>query len=440
MENKQRIYLDNAATTKIDDKVAEAINEAYQYFGNPSSLHSFGQEASKVLGEARNYIASFLDCEFDEIIFTSGGSEADNLAVRGIVSSWQSAADSKLQTANRKPHIVTTAIEHHAILHTLQDLEKSGEIEVTYIKPQEDGIIAPESIMEAIRDNTILVSVMMVNNETGAVQPIKKIGEMIKNENALRTQGSGLGSQEKDHNLNTESQMLRPIVFHSDAVQALEYFSLSTKNLGVDLLSLSAHKFHGPRGIGALYVKKGTPLHSQISGGKQELGLRAGTENLPGIVGMVRALELINQERTDSKDSYIEEKEDYPLVVSDATKRIKKLKEKLINGLISIDNARINGSMELSSPALLNMSFLNAEGEAIILNLDFEGIAVSSGSACTSRSLEPSHVLTAMGIVPEWTHGAIRFSLSRETTESEIDKVIEVLPGIIKKLREMSPL
>ncbi len=409
-----KIYLDNAATTKIDQKVVDNMIKAHQLFGNPSSLHFFGQEASKALNDARNFIAFFFGCEFEEIVFTSGGSEADNLAIRGTVEANKSIDE---------PHVITTMIEHHAVLHTVQDLEKQGKIDATYIKPNEEGLISPESILEAIRDNTVLVSVMFVNNETGAVQPIASIGNIIENANIERIKRG-----------------LPRITFHTDAVQAPEFFSLGVKYLKVDLLSISAHKLHGPRGIGLLYVKKGSKLCPQICGGKQEFGYRAGTENLAGIFGLSAALEVIVRERADSKDSYVEEKADFPLMISDSIKHVSKLKEKLISGLLSIDNVRINGSAEYSSPAILNVSFLNAEGEAIILNLDFEGIAVSSGSACTSRTLEPSHVLTAMGVEPKWSHGAIRFSLSRETTEEEIDKLCEVLPGIISKLRQMSPL
>jgi cysteine desulfurase len=392
----KRIYLDNAATTKIDEKVMLEMNKAQDFFGNPSSVHSFGSESANLVLKSRDTIADFLNCKAEEIIFTSGGSEADNLAIRGVIE----AQGSKLKAEGKKPHAITTAIEHHAVLHTVQELEKEGKIEATYIKPDENGIIDPEAVLKAIRDNTVLVSVMYVNNETGVIQPIAEINEKLKAESLKRK---------------------LKIYFHSDAVQATEYCPMNIEELSVDLLSISAHKIQGPKGIGFLYVKKGTPIKPMITGGSQEFRLRAGTENTPAIVGLAAA---INQLKAQSEKF----------------KAIESLRDKLEQFIMaSIPDVRINGSKAKRTPHISNISFLNAEGEAIILNLDFEGIAVSSGSACTSRTLESSHVLTAMGVEPKWSHGAIRFSLSRETTEEEIDKVCEVLPEIIKKLREMSP-
>lgn len=418
-----RIYLDNAATTKIDEKVLKAVNQAYAYFGNPSSLHSFGQESSSAILKARDQIADFLNCESEEIIFTSGGSESDNLAIKGIIEDFHSRnnhqeaiikknPNTKYKIPNTiKPHVIVSAFEHHAVLHTVEELEKEGKIEATYIKPDKDGIVAPESIVGAVKDNTILVSLMYVNNEIGTVQPIKEVSKKLK-------------------------QINQSVVFHTDAVQAAEFMPMDVKELGVDLLTLSGHKFHGPRGIGLLYVKKGTKISPQILGGKHERGLRAGTENLPGIVGLAKAMELFSHCKDVTRQHGNLEQDCF----ANARNDVRELRDKLENWILeNISDTRLNGSKEKRAPHISNISFLNAEGEAIILNLDFEGIAVSSGSACTSRSLEPSHVLTSMGVEPKWSHGAIRFSLSRETTESEIDKVIEVLPPIIEKLRAMSP-
>lgn len=390
----RRIYLDNAATTNIDPKVIEAMNESYQFFGNPSSLHTFGQEARKLVDQSRDKIAEFFNCKPTEVIFTSGGSESDNLAIKGIVNSIQITDNSK------RPHVVTSAIEHHAVLHTVQDLEKAGKIEATYVKPNEKGIIQVSDIEAAIKPNTVLVSIMYVNNEVGTVQPIREIGKMIEKENKDR--------QEK-------------IFFHTDAVQAAEFFNMDTKYLHVDLLTLTAHKIHGPKGIGVLFVKKGTPIEPQIIGGDHEFRMRAGTENVASIAGLAAAIEQVESKKEKSE-------------------KIKQLRDKLEDSILkNIPETYLNGDEENRSPVISNISFKNAEGEAIILNLDFMGIAVSSGSACTARSLDPSHVLMAMNTPRELSHGAIRFSLSRETTEEEIDGVIEVLPNIIAKLRQMSP-
>jgi len=407
-----KVYLDNAATTKVDDRVVRVMMPYFnQVYGNPSSIHSFGQEAKSAVDEARETLAGFLNCAPEEVIFTSGGSEADNLAIRGLVREL-----GRQNKESGKLHIIVSAIEHHAILHTVQDLEKSGLIEVSMIKPDSDGLINPKSVIAELKPNTVLVSIMYVNNETGAAQPIREIGELIKAENTQRL-----------------AQKAHQVYFHTDAVQAAELFNLDVDWLLVDMLTLTAHKIHGPKGIGALYLKKGTPLHQMISGGSQEYRLRAGTENVPGIVGFAEAVKLaIELKGRDFSP--------IGLSKSPAVQEVLKLKERLISSLIErIPNTAVNGSKVAASPFTANISFFNAEGEAIILNLDFLGIAVSSGSACTSRSLDPSHVLTAMGIPPEKAHGSIRFSMSRYTNEEEINKVIEVLPPIIEKLRAMSP-
>ena len=447
----ERIYLDNSATTEIDPKVIAAMNESYSTFGNPSSLHSFGQDARKAVDGARDFVAFFLDCKPTEVTFTSGGSEADNLAIRGIVDSIQ------ITDSSKKPHVVTSTIEHHAVLHTIQDLENEGKIEATYINPGKNGIIKVSDIEAAIQPNTILVSIMYVNNEVGTVQPIREIGKLIESANKLR-----------DKNLVTRNSSpvaenkFGRIYFHCDAVQAAEFFEMGTKYLHVDLLTLTAHKIHGPKGVGVLFVKKGTPIAPQVTGGDQEFRLRAGTENVAGIVGLAEALRQVSSIKyqvsskitgnvisNDSEKTHVR-KDLSPCSThldgglamgrDDNFKKVERLRDKLEqSALENIPDTFLNGDKKLRAPHITNISFKNAEGEAIILNLDFLGIAVSSGSACTARSLEPSHVLTAMDVPHELSHGAIRFSLSRETTEVEIDRVLEVLPGIIEKIREMSP-
>ncbi|MFA6963302.1 MAG: cysteine desulfurase family protein [Patescibacteria group bacterium] len=407
MEN---IYLDNAATTKPDQKVIEAMSRvSEEAWGNPSSIHSVGQEAALEVDNGRETVAKFLGCDATEVIFTSGGSESDNLALRGLVGSLRAEAGSissnlKPQATNTLPHIITGAGEHHAVLHTVQELEKEGLIEATYLNPDANGLITPEHVIEAIRDNTILVSLMYVNNETGVVTPIAEIGKRLLTFN---------------FELSTRNKSAKRIYFHTDAVQAAEWLDMNVQDLGVDLLTFTSHKIHGPKGIGVLYAKKGTPIKHQISGGDQEFRLRAGTENVASIAGIAQAITNIERGAAD---------------------RVQTLRDRLIDGVVkNISDAIVNGGKAPRSPHIANISFLNAEGEAIILNLDFLGIQVSSGSACTSRSLNPSHVLSSMGVPPEKAHGSIRFSLSRETTAEEIDKVIEVLPGIILKLRQMSP-
>ncbi len=392
----KQIYLDNSATTKVDQEVFAAMKPYFTVdFGNPSSIHSTGQSARAASDSARKTVAKFLNCESSEVIFTSGGSESDNLAIRGIVESIQHT----VYKGQKKLHIITSQFEHYAVLDTIKELEKEGKVEATYIKPNSEGIIDVKNIESAILDNTVLVSIMYVNNEIGVVQPIREIGKMIEKENRNR----GIESR---------------IYFHTDAVQATNYFDMNVKSLHVDLLTISAHKIYGPKGIGALYIKKGTPIKHQIVGGGQEFKIRAGTENVPAIVGFAKAIEIIEKNCDE----------------------IVKLRDKLIDGLLKIEKSKLNGSRELRSPNNVNVSFENAEGESILINLDMEGIAASSGSACTSGSLEPSHVLAAIGVPAEKSHGSIRLTLSKDTTKEEIDRVLKVMPKIIKKLREMSPI
>ena len=421
----EKIYLDNAATTRVAPEVREIMNDVYDHhFGNPSSIHSVGQDAKRIVDDGRRLASFFVGCKPDEIIFTSGGSESDNLAIRGVVGAVLSDSDGILKQVqdDKKPHVITSATEHHAVLHTVEELEKEGKISATYLKPDSEGIISPAQVKEAITANTILVTLIYVNNETGVVLPIREIGLEIAKIQETRDK-SGLGK----------------VYFHTDAVQAAEFFQIAPEYLKVDLLTFTAHKIHGPKGIGVLYAKKGTPLKHQITGGDQEFRLRAGTENVAAIAGLSKAIDLILHERGDSGNLGLEVNLPELMTTNEAV-RIEKLRDKLIEGIISsISDSILNGSQIRRAPGIANISFMNAEGEAVILNLDFLGIQVSSGSACTSRSLDPSHVLSAMGIPPEKAHGSIRFSLSKETTEAEIDKVLEVLPKIITKLREMSP-
>ncbi|MDO8443971.1 MAG: cysteine desulfurase family protein [bacterium] len=418
-----RIYLDNSATTMVAPEVIEKITQINsKYYGNPSSVHTIGTDARHVVDEARREIADFFGSTPEEIIFTSGGSESDNLAIKGIVQSVIAISRSEEAIYHErlprleapmarndnapKPHIITSATEHHAVLYTIEDLEQAGVIEATYIKPDKDGFISPESVEKEIRENTVLVSLIYVNNETGVVTPIAEIGEMIEKVNQHRETPS------------VSPLKMGRIAFHTDAVQAVEFMPVDVDELKVDLLTFTTHKIHGPKGIGGLYVRWGVKLAPQITGGSQEFRLRAGTENVAGISALAEALKLVHSTQ-------------YTVL-----SKVEVLRDKLIKGIQdNIPDTILNGAGAKRAPHIANISFMNAEGEAIILNLDFLGIAVSSGSACTSRTLEPSHVLTAMGIPPEKCHGAIRFSLSRYTTEAEIDKVLEVLPAIIEKLK-----
>lgn len=420
-----KIYLDNAATTQLDPKVFEAMNKANGTYGNPSSIHTFGQEARAIIDDARDAIARFLNCTPVEVVFTSGGSESDNLAIRGIINSLGSGVGSQgikaPNTKHQTPHIVTSAIEHHAVLHTIQELEKEGKIEATYIKPKENGVVDVKDIEKAIRPNTVLVSVMYANNEIGTIQPIREIGKLIEKINLQRNKGQGSRAKNLGSRNSALATQNETIFFHSDAVQGAEFLNMNTKYLHVDLLTMTAHKIHGPKGIGLLFVKKGTPIKPQIVGGEQEFGKRAGTENNVAIAGFAAAIQQVTRDK-------------------DQGPRIGQLRDKLEDSLLkSIPNSYFNGDKMLRVPHISNICFKNAEGEAIILNLDFLGVAVSSGSACTAQSLDPSHVLTAIGVPRELSHGAIRFSLSKFTKEEEIEQVCEVLPGIINKLRQMSP-
>lgn len=380
-----KIYADNAATTKMSRNAIEAmLPYMKEIYGNPSSLYEIGQRAKEELEAARSRAAAALNCEPDEIYFTSGGSEADNQA---IVSA------ARIGEKKGKKHIISTGFEHHAVLHTLNRLEKEG-FEIELLDVHKNGRVSAEQVAAAIREDTALVTIMYANNEIGTVQPIKEIGEVCRD---------------------------RKVLFHTDAVQAVGHVSVDIKRDNIDMLSLSAHKFHGPKGVGILYAKKGILLTNIIEGGAQEKGKRAGTENLPGIAGMVKALE----DAIENIDSY--------------TSRLIPLRDKLIAGLEEIPYSELNGDRENRLPGTINFCFEGIEGESLLLMLDDKGISASSGSACTSGSLDPSHVLLAIGRPHEVAHGSLRLSLSEDIIEKEIDYLIESVKDVVEQLRNMSP-
>ncbi|OQA04233.1 MAG: Cysteine desulfurase [bacterium ADurb.Bin400] len=412
-----KVYLDYSATTPVDSRVVDEMQPYFSnVFGNPSSLHSFGVEAKRAITEARKFLAFFVGCHDREIIFTSGGSESDNLAINGVIDAvglnWQ---DEEL------PHVVTTAFEHKAVLNTIKELEASGKIQATYVRPEEDGVVRSEKILAAIRDNTVLVSVMYVNSEVGTIQPIREIGLGVARVNEARER---IGKQR--------------IYFHTDAIQAAEFLQIGPNYLGVDLLTITAHKIYGPKGTGALYVRKGTPIRSQVNGGSQEYGVRAGTENVPGIVGFHAAVVLVAEHRAESRPQKRDEallcKEIY---VDDEALRIAKLRDMLIEGVLrGVSGAYLNGDRTQLAPHIANISFVGVESEAIVYSLDAKGVAVSSGSACTAVEVEPSYVLESMGLPRERTTSGVRFSLGRYTTPAEVKRVMEVLPPVIERLRK----
>ena len=381
-----RIYLDNAATTPLHaDVLSQMLPWFREHYGNASSIYDTGRDARKAVEDARRKVASALNCSPQEIFFTSGGTESDNWAVKGAAAA----------QAKKGKHIISSTIEHHAVLHALESLEKSGYA-VTYVKVDQFGRIDPEDVRKAIQDDTILITIMAANNEIGTLQPIREIGRIVK-----------------EHR----------ILFHTDAVQAVGAVAVDVKDWQVDLLSLSAHKFHGPKGVGALYIRKGVKIEPLMHGGAQERNRRAGTENLPGIVGLGAAITLaVNNQGKKGK-------------------RITALRDDLIKGILdTIPEVLLNGDPVHRLPNNVNVSVRYIEGEALLLRLDLMGIAASSGSACTSGSLDPSHVLLAIGLPHEIAHGSLRLTLSEETTQEEIDEVKRVLPGIVKTLRDMSPL
>ena len=384
----KRIYLDNAATTPVRSEVLEAMLPYFtQKFGNASTIYSYGREAKEALEESRKNVAQLIGANAEEIFFTSGGTESDNWALRGIA----------FANVKKGKHIITSSVEHHAVLHTCQDLEKQG-FKITYLPVDKDGLINVKDVADAITDETILVSIMHANNEIGTIQPINEIAKAIKQKNP-------------------------EIIFHTDAVQTAGKIPVNVNNLGVDLLSMSAHKIYGPKGVGALYIRKGTRIAPFMTGGAQESSRRAGTENIAGIVGFGKAAEL----------AVCEQQEQF--------EKLTLLRDRLMQGILNtIPYTRLNGHPTLRLPHNVNISFEFIEGESILLNLDMKGICASSGSACTSGSLDPSHVLLAIGLPHEIAHGSLRLTLGRENSQEDVDYVLEVLPDIINKLRQMSPL
>ena len=381
-----RIYLDNAATTAVDPVVLETMLPYFtEIFGNPSSIHSTGRDAHRAVDAARKQVAAAINAQPNEIYFTAGGSESDNWAIKGI-------AFAKREKGN---HIITSSIDHHAVLHTCEWLEKQG-FEVTYLPVDEYGQVRLEDVEAAITDKTILITIMAANNEIGTIQPIAEIGKLAKE---------------------------KGITFHTDAVQAVGAIPLDVQAMNIDLLSMSGHKFHGPKGIGVLYIRKGVRIDNFMHGGAQERSKRAGTENLAAIVGMGKAIELATQNLEAN------------------AAHMTRLRDKLIGGILErIPDVRLNGHPTNRLPNNCNVSVRYIEGEALLLRLDLAGVAGSSGSACTSGSLDPSHVLLAIGLPHEIAHGSLRLSLSNTTTEEEIDYVLDTLPGIVKSLRDMSVL
>ena len=380
------VYADNAATTSVSKTALDAMMPYLTtLYGNPSSLYSFAQKAKEALEEARQTVADIIGAQPKEIYFTSGGSEADNQAIVSMA---------KFGALKGKKHLISTKFEHHAVLHTLKQLEKQG-FEVTLLDVHEDGVVRLEDVEAAIREDTALVTVMFANNEIGTVQPIKEIGALCRS---------------------------KGIPFHTDAVQAAGHMPINVKEMNIDLLSMSGHKFHAPKGVGVLYAKKGMPLFNIIEGGAQERGKRAGTENIPGIVALAAAL----KESVDNMEAN--------------TAKIIPMRDKLFAELSKIPHSKINGSLEHHVPGTVNMCFEGIEGESLLLLLDSKGVCASSGSACTSGSLDPSHVLLAIGLPHEVAHGSLRLSIGEYNTMEEIDHIIEVVPGVVEYLRSISPV
>lgn len=383
---KTTIYLDNAATTKVSDNVLNAmLPYLKEEYGNPSSIYTLGRNSAIAVNKARHQVAQALGCEDREVYFTSCGSESDNWAIKSTA---------KMMAQKGKKHIITSVFEHHAVLHTLDALKKEG-FEVTYLPVYSNGIVKVEDVANAIRPDTALVTIMYANNEIGTIQPIPEIGALCKE---------------------------KGVIFHTDAVQAIGNVHINVKEQNIDMLSLSGHKIHAQKGCGVLYVNKKYRLPPFIDGGAQERGRRAGTENVPAIVGLGVAI-------TDAVNG-----------VDAKNEKLKKFSDKIYSEIMKIDRVHLNGDREKRMPSNLNFSFEGVEGESLLLQLDLQGIAASSGSACTSGSLDPSHVLLSIGLPHEVAHGSLRISMSEYTTEEEIDKLIEVLPVIVNKLRSMSPL
>jgi cysteine desulfurase len=395
----KRVYLDYSATTPVDRKILKAMMPFFsEKFGNPLTIHRFGSEAADSVQGARNEVANFLNCQDKEVIFTSGATESNNFVIKGVLR------DYYLKN-KRIPHIITSVIEHNSILDTCRKLEKEKKIEVTYVPVTSDGIVKVEAVKKAIKKNTILVSIMQINNEIGTIQPIKEIGKIIEVENKKRLK-----------------KKKREIIFHSDATQGINYLNIDVNKLSVHLLSFSGHKIYAPKGVGVLYRKIGTSIKPLFDGGGHEGGLRAGTHNVPGIVGLGEAIKMLKNKNTKFKN-----------------KEIKRLRDYLIKRVLKeIPNSHLNGSKVERSPGNANFRFDDVEGESLILSLDMEGIAAGTGSACSSGSLEPSHVLMSLGLKHEQAHGSLRLSLGKYTTKKEIDYTINILKKELNRLRKIS--
>lgn len=389
MLNKQ-VYLDYTATTPVSPEVLEAMLPYFsEIYGNPSSVYSFSQKSRDAIEKARSQVAKALNADANEIYFTSSGTEADNWALKGVLE--------RMRKAGKGDHLITTKIEHHAILHTANYLEKINNFKVTYLPVDEQGRVRLEDLKNAVTDKTVLVSIMFANNEVGTIEPVKEIGAFCRE---------------------------NKILFHTDAVQAAAHLDIDVKDLNIDLLSMSAHKMYGPKGVGALYIKSPLKFENFMHGGAQERGRRASTENIAGIVGFGAAMEILKSRLS----------EDRP--------RIAKLRDKLIKGILNkIPHAKLNGALDNERlPNNVNFSFIGVEGETLLLDLDMKGICASTGSACSSESLDPSHVLLALGLSHEMAHGSLRFTLGRYSTEDDIDYLLSVLPDIVARRRAMSPL
>jgi cysteine desulfurase len=379
------VYADNAATTSVSNLVLDAMLPYFTVnYGNPSSIYSIGRDAREAIDTARQKVADAIGAETQDIFFTSGGSEADNWAIKGIAYA----------NIKKGRHLITSRIEHHAVLHTMKALEKEG-FEVTYLEVYTNGVIKPDDLAAAIRPDTTLVTIMYANNEIGTVQPIPELAKICHD---------------------------RGVLFHTDAVQAIGHLPVNVKDQGIDLLSLSAHKFHGPKGMGALYIRKGLRFPNLIEGGAQERNRRAGTENVAGIVGLAAAIEIATADIVKKGE------------------KVKVLRDRLIDGMLQIPMTRLNGDREKRLPGNVNISVEGIEGESLLLLLDMNGVCASSGSACTSGSLDPSHVLLALGLRHEVAHGSLRLTIDEDTTQEDVDYILEVLPKVVDRLRAMSPV
>ena len=385
----KKVFMDHASTTKVDDEVLDAMLPYFsKYFGNPSSIHLFGREAHDAVDLSRRKVADLLNAKEDEIIFTAGGTEADNIAIKGV------AYKHKEKRGSKGPHIITSEIEHPAVLQTCKHLEEEG-FEVTYVPVDEYGIVKLDELETALSENTFLITIMFANNEIGTIEPMEEIGKIAKENN---------------------------ILFHTDAVQAIGKTPIDVKKLHIDLLALSSHKMYGPKGVGALYVRKGVQLKPIVHGGGHEKGLRSSTLNVPGIIGLGKACELA-KERMQKDMKYL-----------------RSLRDKLIKNVLQIEESYLNGHPEKRLVNNAHFRFAGVEGEAMLLAMDAKGIATSTGSACSSKKLQASHVLAAIGFDPEYAHGSIRLSIGRETTEEDVMYVCESLSEVVEKLRQMSPL